>query len=477
MKTFNGILGLFLVVGLFLTPAPVQADYSLQDAVDIVLTAVGSQSVDPGLSTALGAAPGAIKSGLLFKCNQNRQRINLELTNHPPNSMQLIEESNRNQAIISAIYGDPGPLRKLIKERNKKIADQKKKKKAEERAEEKDSMEFQLDQYQKKIDQLKALKDQILKDGRFALGMVESSLRDAKDIQDELNQYVFFISSLTDRGEKLCVEARLLRQKMIALAVAVADGEALVNTKVNLAKGRKANCKTAEDGLFVKNNYLAAQKALATIKKAKEAAFEYLLEINIKLEPILFQAGYLTIRESREAKRGGYEYLLAAPNKEVQLSFNDILIDFLTDQTTDKIRYQDQLYTIFETGDLEALQTTLSSLFASIPYNNYVNNTISSYEGYFASVIYAYLASLGLEIIAEDVTSRGRIDLTISLGGNMYILEFKVDGRGGALEQIKERNYQQKYIGKGKKIYLVGIDFSSEEKNISGFEWELAGCV
>jgi hypothetical protein len=196
---------------------------------------------------------------------------------------------------------------------------------------------------------------------------------------------------------------------------------------------------------------------------------------NIKLEPVLFQAGYLSIRESRETKRGGYEYLLSVPNKEVQLSFNDILIDFLTDQITAKGRYQNQLYTIFETGNVELLQDTLTSLFASIPYNNYVNNTISSYEGYFASVIYAYLASLGLDITAEDVTNKGRIDLTIKLGNNLYILEFKVDGSGSALKQIKEKNYQQKYLAEGKNIYLIGIDFSSEEKNLTNFEWEQVG--
>jgi hypothetical protein len=125
---------------------------------------------------------------------------------------------------------------------------------------------------------------------------------------------------------------------------------------------------------------------------------------------------------------------------------------------------------------MDLFRTTLSNLFASIPYNNYVNNTISSYEGYFASVIYAYLASLGLDITAEDVTSKGRIDLTIALGHYLYILEFKVDGSGNALEHIKKKNYQQKYLDRGKNIYLIGIDFSSTKKNIAGFEWEKVGA-
>jgi hypothetical protein len=196
---------------------------------------------------------------------------------------------------------------------------------------------------------------------------------------------------------------------------------------------------------------------------------------NIQLEPVLFQAGYLTIKEVTELEFGGYEYLLQVPNKEVAISFNDLIIQYLTNESQYTVT-KSSLYSALKTADMVLFRTTLTGLFASIPYNNYVNNTISSYEGYFASVIYAYLASLGLDITAEDVTSTGRIDLTIALGDYLYILEFKVDGSGNALEHIKKKNYQQKYLDRGKNIYLVGIDFSSAEKNIAGFEWEKVGA-
>jgi hypothetical protein len=192
----------------------------------------------------------------------------------------------------------------------------------------------------------------------------------------------------------------------------------------------------------------------------------------LQLEPILFQAGYLTIDAIHESRRGGYEYHLRFPNKEVTLSFHDVLIDYLTDQAAEKGIYQNRMYEIMENGTIDELQDVLASLFASIPYNNYVNNTISSYEGYYASVIYAYLASLGLDITAEDVTNTGRIDLTVRLEDNIYIMEFKVDGRGAALEQIKNKNYQQKYLVEEKNIFLIGIDFSSDKRSITGFAWE-----
>ena len=221
--------------------------------------------------------------------------------------------------------------------------------------------------------------------------------------------------------------------------------------------------------LIQQNNYFIPQ--LDNLRVSESLIDSYDIE-NIQLEPILFQTGYLTIRKQEELRRGGYDYILDFPNKEVVLSFNDMLIDFLTHHKTNRGRFQDQLYEMLEKGNLEGLRETLVFLFAAIPYNNYVNNTISSYEGYYASVIYAYLASLGLDFTAEDVTNKGRIDLTVKMGERIYIIEFKVDGEGSALRQIKEKNYQQKYQQAGKTIYLVGIDFSSEQKNIIGFEWE-----
>ena len=221
--------------------------------------------------------------------------------------------------------------------------------------------------------------------------------------------------------------------------------------------------------LIQRHNYFIPE--LGNLWVGKQLIDSFDIE-NIALEPILFQAGYLTINRMETTRRGGIQYLLKVPNKEVQLSFNDMVIDFLTSQHSERLRYQDQLYEMLEDGNLEGLKQIVTTLFAGIPYNNYVNNTIKSYEGYYASVIYAYLASLGLEMIAEDVTNKGRIDLTIKINNNVYIMEFKVDGEGKAMQQIKDRAYHEKYQAAGKTIYLVGIDFDSEQKSVLGFEWE-----
>ena len=58
----------------------------------------------------------------------------------------------------------------------------------------------------------------------------------------------------------------------------------------------------------------------------------------------------------------------------------------------------------------------------------------------------------------------------------IYIFEFKVDDQGqsstNALQQIKDKQYADKYLNAQKPIYLIGIHFDTEQKNIAQFEWE-----
>ena len=139
---------------------------------------------------------------------------------------------------------------------------------------------------------------------------------------------------------------------------------------------------------------------------------------------------------------------------------------------TQKIKIQNSLIDILEVADLEKLKSTLKSLFASIAYNNFTNNYIENYEGFYASVIYAYFAGAGFDkIVAEDVTNAGRIDLSVFIDDKVYIFEFKVN-QSGALAQIIGRGYHKKYISDYNEIYIIGVEFDSKERNLTKCEWE-----
>jgi len=187
---------------------------------------------------------------------------------------------------------------------------------------------------------------------------------------------------------------------------------------------------------------------------------------NLNLESILFQTGYLTIKRLVEEDMG-VVYELGFPNKEVQISFNNYILRSMTNGS-DKEPIRRELLAIIKTGDIEKLEPVIKRLFASIAYNNYTNNDIERYEGFYASVLYACFASIGLDIIAEDVSNKGRIDLTLKAGGRTVLFEFKVTD-GEPLEQIKRMKYYEKYTG---ERYLIGIVFDPKQRNVSKFEWE-----
>jgi hypothetical protein len=92
-------------------------------------------------------------------------------------------------------------------------------------------------------------------------------------------------------------------------------------------------------------------------------------------------------------------------------------------------------------------------------------------------VFYSYFAALGLDIAVEESTNLGRLDMAVRFEGRVYIFEFKVVEllpEGRALEQIKDKHYADKYQGTGAPIYLIGVEFSKESRNIVRFEVEQA---
>ncbi|WP_424860140.1 ATP-binding protein [Tepidimonas sp. HKU77] len=194
-------------------------------------------------------------------------------------------------------------------------------------------------------------------------------------------------------------------------------------------------------------------------------------------EALLWQTGYLTFRSQRRTG-ARIEYTLGYPNLEVESALNDALVKALVGAPSAAGRAISRLYDVLHAGDLSGLRTHIDSLYAAIPHDWYRNNPIAQYEGYWASVFYSHIAALGLDLIAEDVTSQGRIDLTVKLPERIYLFEFKVvelEPEGKALAQLKTKDYAAKYRAARVPIHLVGIEFSKESRRVVGFEAETGG--
>ena len=201
---------------------------------------------------------------------------------------------------------------------------------------------------------------------------------------------------------------------------------------------------------------------------------------HIRLETLLFQTGYLTIKHEVTLFEETI-YLLNYPNREVRSTFNQVILDrYLTQQSPKRL----PVLSAMLKNDFDALHQRFKALFAGIANDNYRKNPIAEYEGYYASVMYAYLCSLGIDAIAEDTSNRGRIDLSLRFKladgqKQVYIFEFKVidgkDGDGSAMKQLKDKDYAAKYDDGENRIFLIGMEFSKSVRNIVGFDWQQHG--
>ena len=180
----------------------------------------------------------------------------------------------------------------------------------------------------------------------------------------------------------------------------------------------------------------------------------------------LLQAGYLTIAEVR-----GGRCILDYPNLEVKDTMESTLLsaEYSLSIFSDDIA---ALRKSFQNEDTASVMETFEAIYRNFPYDM----AIEKERGY-QIAFYAVLSSLSLERVdAEDKTSLGRADIAITVrSGLVYIIELKLDESADeALNQIKDRKYYEKYARKGVVIHLLGINFSSKERNITEWKEEFA---
>ncbi|MFA5879555.1 MAG: ATP-binding protein [Candidatus Margulisiibacteriota bacterium] len=200
-------------------------------------------------------------------------------------------------------------------------------------------------------------------------------------------------------------------------------------------------------------------------EKVDENAFNSYELDSLAIFALLIQTGYLTIKEYHRESR---LYTLGYPNREVRESFLSYFLERSAKITQGLGRTKiDKLKIILikKDPDFEDFFIILRSFFANVPYDIQI-----TLERYYQSLFYSIFALLGYMIETEVRTNQGRIDTVIITEANIYLFEFKLDSsKEAALAQIKEKKYYEKYQGTGKKIYLIGVNFSTTKRNVDDY--------
>ena len=163
--------------------------------------------------------------------------------------------------------------------------------------------------------------------------------------------------------------------------------------------------------------------------------------------PVIYQSGYLTIKGYIPEPR---IYELGFPNREVEEGFLKFLLPYYTplQETESGFAIWDFISDV-KSGDIDGFMERLQSFLADCPYE-----LAKDIELHYQNVLFI-------------VFSRGRIDLVLQTDSYVYVMEFKLDGSAEqALQQIEEKQYALPFAKDSRKVYSIGINFSSETRNI-----------
>ena len=200
----------------------------------------------------------------------------------------------------------------------------------------------------------------------------------------------------------------------------------------------------------------------------------YATETNIKsfgngeenITAALYQSGYLTIK--------GYEdgaYMLGFPNEEVADGFVQYLLVEFSGQSMDSFDADIiKLRRLIRTEDVDGFMDQIQLVISQIPFES---KDVKLIEANFRNMIYLLIRATGHNVFVEHPVLGGRIDIFFETEQCAYIIECKRDGSAQeALSQIDEKKYAKR-ISSDKQVVKIGVNFSTEERNIT--EWKVEG--
>ena len=201
--------------------------------------------------------------------------------------------------------------------------------------------------------------------------------------------------------------------------------------------------------------------------RAKASSFDAATERMTSLTPLLYQSGYLTIKD--------YEkkidvYTLDFPNKEIEVGLFDSLLPGYLGSGIDEGRVViADISSYINSGEMDEALQMLADFLETIPYCDNTN-----YEGHYQQMLYIFFALLtSYDILVEQHTAKGRIDITLETADTIYVMELKFNKSAEeALAQIEAKHYADAFKMSGKMVVKIGLNFSVKEE-VNSLEWKI----
>ena len=200
--------------------------------------------------------------------------------------------------------------------------------------------------------------------------------------------------------------------------------------------------------------------------EADESEFDAPTENMTTIMPLLYQSGYITIKDYD--KEFNY-YTLDVPNKEVKVGLTKALIpSYVTPNTLATTNTARRIAQCLAKQDMEGALQLLKTYLGTVPYCNDTH-----YEGHYQQVLYIIFSLLTDYLVDVEVhTPHGRVDIVMLSRTNLYLIEVKMNKDAQtAMQQIDLKDYRQRFALSGKPVVKVGINFDSDKGTIE--DWEI----
>lgn len=183
--------------------------------------------------------------------------------------------------------------------------------------------------------------------------------------------------------------------------------------------------------------------------------------------PLLYQSGYLTIKDY---DRDLESYTLAIPNQEVRIGFTKGLLPAYIgiDESNVQTGFAMKFWRALRTGDIEQAMKEMQAYLAGVPYIEGFKKKLAeaaTREGFYEYTLYLIFSMLNVYVRTQVKCAGGRVDMVVTTNDTVYVFEFKTSGTARqALEQISSHGYAIPYQTGGRRVVKVGVKFNPDTR-------------
>jgi hypothetical protein len=204
-----------------------------------------------------------------------------------------------------------------------------------------------------------------------------------------------------------------------------------------------------------------------------QSQFVCSLEDRARIIPLLYQTGYLTIKDY-DVKMD--QYLLGMPNAEVRVGLLKNLLPLFTEiDAYDMENFAGRASIDLRDGNIDHAMEILQSVLKSIPYGKNeaaIFSDLQATEQYYHNLYHLFFKMLCNQVNSEVRNSTGSTDVVITTPRFVYVVEIKINSKVKvALDQIDKKGYAVPYLAGERTVYKVGVNFSTETRTLS--EWKV----